>query len=170
MNDNLLYNETLRTVLPSIEYAKYRIYKDKNDYFAYNLGIIENISEEQELEMKVLSLLEQLGYSFDEFGTFFYKNIIVKVIKELNYIDMKKVSINEGNLISKLKNHYSKFYIDIAEKDLNINIEIFHSSIEQAISKIDNSKVNYTLMKKVYKNNYKDIDYREQAIVFGKII
>ena len=55
------------------------------------------LSDDQLEEMQVLSILDNLGYSLDEMGTYLYKEVIVTAYNEIN---------DRPNLSGDLRNEY----------------------------------------------------------------
>ena len=56
--------------------SKYKDYKKK-------MMPIEKLSQREKKEVETLKILEELGYSLEETGTYFYKDVIVQAIEQL---------------------------------------------------------------------------------------
>lgn len=165
-----LYEKEKKTLIShGVDYAMYDTHKDKEDYDLYKTGELVEISSDKKLEMKVLSLLEQLGYPMHEIGTYFYKNMITKVLKKLSVIEEKDPLINK-ELKSQLEDTYSQFYVDVARNDLDIGVTSFHMYIMHAIANIDYSKADPELLIKIYSNFPEDMNHGEQAFALASFL
>lgn len=164
-NNNSSYDECLKVLLYGIDYAKYKTYVDKNIYYAYKVGLINEVTEKQLQDITVLSLLEDIGYSMIELGTYFYKDVILKVIETLNNSNNIEETIKE--LLSQLSDSNSQFHANIAKNDFDMDAKIFYNYIQKSISKIDNTKIKEE--HKLRFNN-KNAIYEERTISLGMYI
>lgn len=98
-------------------------------YFIYKYGSTSNMSEQEQKEMDVLEVLEQLGFPMDKTGTYFYKEIIMKTMEELEMVETKE---EERDLKTAMGNSYSQFYFDIARNNIDIGLKSFHGCIQLA--------------------------------------
>jgi len=103
--------------------------KSAEKYFLYKYGSSLNMSEHEQQEMNVLEVLEQLGFPMNQTGTYFYKEIIIKTMEELEMVETKE---DESALKTAMGNSYSQFYFDIARNNLDIGLKSFHSCINLA--------------------------------------
>ena len=173
----MLNQEYLECILNPESESKFYQSKDLVDYSKYKKGepyYDENISpelkEEYEIDMKILSLLENLGYPMDELGTFLYKELIHELCREIKGMtkreDMKKCD----DLISELGKPFSRIYHLVAREYLEIGIKSFHLNVESALDKIDSSKVDELLALRVYGSNPEQLDYGKQALLYAGYI
>lgn len=157
-------------ILSSSNYAVYNFCLDKDDYTKYKQGNLKTITEERKIEMEILQLLENLGFPMNELGTYLYKNMVFKIVKQLKESSDKLELINLKDILLKLKNAFSQFYVDVAKHDLDMGIKTFHKHIENALEKIDYSKANPLILKRIYSKIHHDIDYGELAFILGMYI
>lgn len=157
-------------LLYGLSYALYEIKDDTLDLEKYKQGILKDVSLERIQEMKILVLLEKLGYSLNEIGTYLYKHMILKIVKYLNK-DITSQNITEyKKLLLDLKDCYSNFYLETARFDLDMGIKTFHQNVIEAISKIDYDKIDLEVYNKIFGNIDSELDYGEQAFILGSYI
>lgn len=139
-------------------------------YLAYKENGFEELSEEQELEMKTLEFLKNLGYDLEEIGTYLYKEVIIKVANHLS--NEKKRNNLEfcRDLIATLQNAYSGFYFDLARNDRDIGTKTFHSYIDKAHEKRDMTKVSAELMVDIYEPCSRELNFGESAFLLGNYV
>lgn len=83
------------------------------------------LSEREKDEMNILYLLELLGFSKNETGTFLYKEMIVEASNEL-----KNAEKEEKQMIKSAMTYpYSQFYFNIARNNLDMGIKTFHQFV-----------------------------------------
>ena len=70
--------ENLLLIVNGVSYAMNEANEDKKKYSLFKQGYTQVFTEEENKNMQVLSILERLGYSLDELGTYLYKDVIVK--------------------------------------------------------------------------------------------
>lgn len=127
---------------------------EKYKELKYGYKSKENLSEEEQLEVDTLKVLESLGYPLEQTGTYFYKDIIVKAIKQLQESTSKE---SYQELIVALNNDYSQFYFDIARNGYDVGLKTFHSciNISHQAKKIQNTSLQQRLGLDDPKMNYK---------------
>ncbi len=138
--------ERYKKMIPYLQNASYAFYSASNDrdsYIDYKMGRIDKLTNSTLIELKVLELLEKLGYSMDEVGTYFYKDLILEVYRNLKEKD-------KTNLEETLIDKFSQLYYYIATEDKEIGIKSFHSYIEKAVDEIDSSSTDKELKEKIY--------------------
>lgn len=99
------------------------------NYYVYKYASALKVSEPEQQEMNVLEVLEQLGFPMDKTGTYFYKEIIMKTMEELEMVETKE---EERDLKTAMENSYSQFYFDIARNNIDIGLKSFHGCIQLA--------------------------------------
>lgn len=84
------------------------------------------------IEMEVLELLEGLGFPMDEIGTYFYKDLIARIVAILvgDLADRPQIE-------AALEDPYSQLYFDVARNELDIGIKSFKEFVSLAFAKID---------------------------------
>ena len=125
---------------------------DKKVYEKSKQESLEDISITKKRTLKILSLLEKLGYPMNELGTYFYERLILSVYENLIEIIDKEDIQKYEQLVSELNDNYSSFYLWLARDDLEIGIKSFHFYIEKAISKANNH-LNDELISDIYDQN-----------------
>lgn len=150
--------------LHGLDYVVAFTYQDSLDYKLYQESKLEEVTESKELEMKTLGILEKLGFPMDEAGTYLYKNMILKVVEEMEN------GVNSNDLLLQMKQPYSQFYLDVARNDLDIGIKTFHGYINKALEKVDITKQDENLFVKIFGDVEENIDYGEQAFILGNYV
>jgi len=84
------------------------------------------------LDLKILDVLKTNGFSVDDMGTFFYKEVIKKAVFSL--MDCQQ-EMDITSLQQQIVSPYSLFYYDIITKFNGINLESFHAYIKEAVLK-----------------------------------
>ena len=169
-----LTKEELQKVFEDIRGNRYSIKQhlnDKKDYEEYINGQLENKTNERIAEMKIYDTLLALGFSFEDIGTFYYKELILEIAKSLDKQNTYGKEIcDEQTLREMLMNRYSSIYIEKAKYNLNISSDTFHRSIRDAISNIDITKVDKELLAEIFAGHENVTTYQEQALYIGKYI
>ena len=151
----------IKSVLNGTSYAVFSAKGDLKKYKKYISGK-GRFSEYELKEMEIISILERLGYSLDELGTYLYKEVIMYAHEEINSFDRRDVSKAE-NLLESMNDAFSSFYHIIAREDLELGIKSFHKFIGLAIDKIDNEKIDGKLAEKIFGKNPVESNYGVQA-------
>ncbi len=107
----------------------YGVDADWKKYLDYKKGVVQPISQKEILEMRILELLEDQGFSLKELGTYLYKDVVQNVIECLQDPNMK-IDI----LQQELSNRYSQFYFDISRNERDMGLKTFHFYIRLALS------------------------------------
>ena len=165
---NYTLEEKIALVLYGISGAMYEASSDMRKYLEYkelkkqipNSKLI--LSEDDQVDVDILQLLEDNGFSFDELGTFLYKDVIKNVILTLKKIknDDEKVELQH-----QLQNAYSQFYFDIARNDKDMGVKTFHAYIQNALSQIDYQDQSSCFIKNLC--TQQKINYGQLAFVIG---
>lgn len=148
-------------VLSDLYCARYWIKEQYKQYINYK----EHKSENNK-EMETLYLLEELGYPIDEMGTYFYKDMILKIV---GYLENSSNKYEE--LLDELGNHYSNFYFDLARNELDVGIKTFHEVLESQILNIDHSNANPERFDEIFGNMaINNLGYEEKAFIISTYI
>ncbi|HIR48870.1 MAG TPA: hypothetical protein IAB35_02725 [Candidatus Faecimonas gallistercoris] len=134
---------------------KYQYYK--------NGWLNEKLSEKEQLEVDVLNVLEKLGYSMQETGTYFYKDVIVKATKALQNSETNQEYMN---LITEMNNNYSQFYFDIARNGYDIGLKTFHKCIELSHQNRNSNLLNINLQQEIGLNEIIK-NYKQEALLIA---
>lgn len=157
-------NEQLNMFMLSDLYcASYSIREEYKQYIDYKT----NMSEYNK-EMETLYLLEELGYPIKKIGTYFYKEMIIKIVQYLENIE-NEVGFNKYNkLLDELDNHYSNFYFDVARNELDIGTKTFHEVLKNQISNINHNNANPEKFDEVFGSiEINNLGYEEKAFVIS---
>lgn len=119
--------------------------------------------EELTLENKIILLLEKLGYSIDELGTYYIRDVIIRMMEILK-------SENFELLIQQLVNPFSQFYFDIARNDKDIGVKTLHAFIMRAHEKILSNQLDLNLVELIFGDKREHLDYKEEIYFIAKYI
>lgn len=153
----------------NIQYLNFmvnNIYGEKKAYKAYKRGEKHDDAISLE-ELEVIAILEEMGFSLDYIGTYFYKELIMAILNQLKGVPVRFEVLSEEELTEQLNNPFSQFYFDIARNDLDIGIKTFHAAISKAIEEIDNDK-NSSLYKEIFGDNGEFTEYGLNALDIAK--
>ena len=70
--------EQITMFLQGTSYPMFVANMDRENYEIFRSNQVDDFSENTIRDMNVLSVLERLGYSLDELGTYLYKDVIVE--------------------------------------------------------------------------------------------
>lgn len=132
-----------------------------SEYYYEKMIYLEN-KDLNNKEHYILDLLEKLGFSINEVGTFLYKKLILSLCDVIEYMSTNEIK-------ELLKNPYSQLYFDVARNDLDMGCLSFHSYIEHAIS-VCNDKMKKSDAFKLLKYNFNNLSYGEAALFLAKFI
>lgn len=155
--------EKLNMLIDGTSYAMFEAHLDKKAYEKSKKGELEEISEIQERDIKILRILEGLGYPMDELGTYLYKDVIAEAYEKVKDVSSRRDMDKCRELMASLNDAYSDFYLWIARDDKEMGVKSFHFYIGEAISKIDDNSINKELAIKVFGSNPEDLNYGLQA-------
>lgn len=151
-------------VMSDLYCACYWVKEQYKDYLNYKENKLEDISNNKKKEMEILNLLEQLGYPIEKVGTYFYKDMILKIVEYLENLEEVNGFKKYNKLLDELENHYSHFYFDLARNELDIGIKTFHEVLENQISIVDHSTANKEMFNKVFgTEEINNLGYEEKA-------
>ena len=125
-----------------------------------------DLTEEDQKEINTLSILENLGYPMTETGTYFYKNVIIRAMDELQQI---KTEQDYVDLMSTMANNYSQFYFDIARNEYDIGLTTFHSCIHIVNQHKNGHQTNEKLQKEIGLTDFV-VDYKGEALLIANYI
>lgn len=155
--------EKLNMLIDGTSYAMFEAHLDKEAYEKSKKGELEEISEIQERDIKILRILEGLGYPMDELGTYLYKDVIAEAYEKVKDVSSGRDMDKCRELMASLNDAYSDFYRWIARDDKEMGVKSFHFYIGEAISKIDDNSIDKELAIKVFGSNPEDLNYGLQA-------
>ena len=137
--------------------SKYKDYKKK-------MMPIEKLSQREKKEVETLKILEELGYSLEETGTYFYKDVIVKTIEQLQ-VSSSEESYQE--LITDLNNDFSQFYFDIARNGYDVGLKTFHGCINMSR---ETKNIQNTLLQERIGIEEANMNYKQEALLIANHI
>lgn len=91
------------------------------------------LTDEEQKQVKFLSIVDKLGYSMDYPGTHLYKDVIVAAYDDISKYSSEDAEERAATLLSELKDKYSSFYIAIAHDDYEIGNTVFFNYIQAAV-------------------------------------
>ncbi len=142
-----------------VEFSSCGASHDKDIYLKYHDSLREDVPEVYDQTIRVLNILNRLGFPMELVGTYLYKMVIDRIIKRL-----KKGE--DIHLIDELKSMYSQFYFDIARNDLDIGTKTFYRFIRESLDKTD---LNQELLEDILEGN-EFVDFQELSYYIGKYI
>jgi len=165
-------DEQLTMFAMSDLYCAYLGIKEQyEDYLEYKKNKLESISDVKKKEMETLNLLEQLGYSIEIVGTYFYKDMILKIVEYLENIETELGFKKHHKLLDEISEHYSNFYFDLARNELDVGIKTFHKVLKSNISDIDHKEANEEVFVDVFgTKEINNLGYEEKALVIASYI
>ena len=171
-------------------------YPERKEYLNYKSNSLKNINFSNKLKYKILEILEQLGFSPDSLGFYYYKDVIVRIIKRLEWLDtdgyyfilgetnpelLEKLSTSQLEIYIKqnlngyleylkeeLNNPYSQFYFDIARNDNDISTKRFHEYIRKCFEEFDFEKNSLSLNYQNHENA--KVNYGEFAFLIAEYV
>ena len=142
-------NKELIRVLQGTSFAIYSAKKDKEKYESYKKEELKNINEETRRELKILDILERLGYPMNELGTYLYKDLINEVCDEMKDVSTRRDIDKCRILLQELTDIYSNLYHYIAREWKEMGIKTFHLYIGQATERIDKEQMRQAIEKTI---------------------
>ena len=86
-----------------------------------------------ELDIEVLTYLENSGYSMDLMGTYYFKDMVITIMEKI--VSFSSLDGEEyNNLMNEINNPYSQFYLDLARNRYDLGINTFNEYIRKAIN------------------------------------
>ena len=108
-------------------------YNDKNKYYDYKNNGVNDFNEDEKLGIRILEVLEKIGFPMEYLGTYLYKDIVRNIVKMLLQIT-KESEVSDLN--EQLNKPYSQFYFDISRNDRGMGLTTFHVFINDVISQL----------------------------------
>lgn len=191
--DYCIRNNCIKDILFNADNIEFSSYEERKKYLEYKDGLLGIIDSDLELKFNILSLLEEMGFSINRLGTYFYRDIVFKLVKELKWLDgdsyifiVNQIRNNNMNgddvviedvlrqhkekLLKELVEPYSQFYFDIARNDNDIGTKTFHAYIQNSFEKLDREKEKYGLLIEFANNNGNKLNYGQLAFVIASYI
>ena len=158
-------------IISDLYCACFSIREQYKQYLNYKENKLNDISEDKKKEMETLNLLEELGYSIEKVGTYFYKDMILKIVEYLENLEEVNGFKKYNKLLEELANHYSNFYFDLARNDLDVGIKTFHEILKNQISSIDHNNANEEKFHEVFgTKEINNLDYVEKAFIISSYL
>lgn len=168
--NQLSIEDRLNYVLSGVDFAYFVASKDAIHYNLYRNDRNSITDENTQLSMRILSLLDRLGYDMDELGTYLYKELIQKIIARIKNVNTFEEIQECKKYLLDLKNEYSDIYHSLAREELDIGVKSFHEYIKRAHEKIDYSLSDKKLLSEIYSRCGYNMNYGEQAFVLASYI
>lgn len=128
------------------------------------------LTEEEQMSMDTLDLLESLGYPMDEFGTYLYKDVIMSIRQKLGNIQTRSDIKDSKNILEEAKSPYSQLYFNLARNERDIGVKEYHRIMLNSFKKIDYEKASSEVLYKVYGNIPFGMDYGENAFTLATFL
>lgn len=160
--------EYITSFLPTQSFFGFCANLDATYYRDYFSGKKEGNHKDKK-DIEVLEMLKELGFSMEEPGTYFYKDVVMKAA-EMQSDCMLETDSNLAQLSHLLSDPYSQFYFDLARNERDMGIKTFHSHIAKAMSKTQFSHVNPSLWKDVYGTSMKNSGFVETTLLLSSYI
>ena len=161
--DKFSKEQNLNMILSGSSLAMFCANKAKEKYSKYLNGQSENFSENEIRDMRLLNLLDRLGFNLDELGTYLYKDLVAEIYEQIKDASNRRDMDKCRALMLELSNAYSNIYHYVARECNEIGVKSFHLYIEKAIENIDEEKVDVALAHKVYGDNPEEQNYGLEA-------
>lgn len=139
------------------------IISERNLYANYKAHKNPHSMNQTEKHMQVLELLERLGFPMAEVGTYYYKDLIIKIITLLDD-DLA----SEDQIADLLEQPYSQLYFDVARNELDVGIKSFNEYVLFAFDGIDIDKADSELLERVVKKMDSAISNRQLPLILAQ--
>ena len=140
----------------------------KQSYMKYKFENVRPVDAVYATEMEILSLLDRLGFPMYEMGTYMYMKLIFNVADKMKVIDADD---NDSclELMAQVSEIHSLVYRDTCSK-LDADLGLFHREINRAISLIDESMIDESLLNLVCSENENGLHYGELAFSLSLVV
>ncbi len=139
------------------------IISERNLYANYKSGKGPIVMSETQRHMKVLDLLERLGFPMAEVGTYYYKDLIMKIVTLL-----EEDLASEEQIVELLEQPYSQLYFDLARNELDVGIKSFNEYVTLAFEGIDIEKADSELLQRVVEKMDSAISNRQLPLILAQ--
>lgn len=160
------YRDDLLNVLDGTSLAKTIAKDDKDKYDKYKKGAFVSDKKYDYKNMYILSLLEGLGFSMDELGTYLYKELILEVEEQLEKSSGESSIESYKKLYDQLNNINSNLYAWVYSDYLEMGKKTYMAYLNRAFEKIDLSKVDKNIQMSLF-GNEEQSDYAYETIQLG---
>lgn len=160
------YRDDLLNVLDGTSLAKTIAKDDKDKYDKYKKGAFVSDKKYDYKNMYILSLLESLGFSMDELGTYLYKELILEVEEQLEMSSGESSIESYKKLYDQLNNINSNLYAWVYSDYLEMGKKTYMAYLNKAFEKIDLSKVDKNIQMSLF-GNEEQSDYAYETIQLG---
>lgn len=117
---------------------------DRERYRFFKEGKLTSFDYGNDVGFNILMILEKLGFSVDEIGTYTYKDLIKEVIYMIND------NVDEKEIVNNLMNTYSQLYVEVARNTGTCaGAKTLHNYIDEAFSNRDMDKVDKRLQSNI---------------------
>lgn len=166
------FEEQMQMLLNGTDFATYLANSDIKKYAKFKSGEEQDLSKEDSMSMKILSILERLGYPMDELGTYLYKEMIAELCNSLVGVSSRREIDKCRTLLAQVNDAFSQFYINVARENLDIGLQSFHLYIQKAIEKINAEQIDLSLSYEIFDANpgeqtYANIAFQIAAYILG---
>lgn len=135
---------------------------DRDKYLSFKKGKLISFNYGNDIGFNIMMILEKLGFSIDDLGTYAFKNLIKKLVYMIND------GIDEDTIIKSLMKAYSQLYLDVAY-DTDVGTQTFHNYIETAFMNRNLDKFDEDLAFDIF-DNYQGVNHGIDAYMIAKYV
>lgn len=122
---------------------------DRERYNKYKTTGTKPIDKYEIDAMEIISILERLGFSLDEVGTYLYKELIMSIYLEIKNSDELTESIEDmGNRLTNKLTH----------NVLEMKKDLYEELVKESIDSINGTDIDIELSEKVFKDSIYNIN------------
>lgn len=120
---------------------------DKERYINYKYNNAKPSDKYEKDAMEIISILERLGFSLDEVGTYLYKELIVSIYQEIK--SDEEITESREEMLNRL---IKKLVYNILE----ITKDQYEEFVKESIDSIDGNDIDIELSDKIFKDSIYD--------------
>lgn len=159
---NITDSSSFMFVNGSANFSPYFI-NERNAYTNYKQNKNFFVMPKSQEHMQILEMLEQLGFSMAEVGTYYFKELIIRIVELLN-----QGLLSEDQISDFLEQPFSQLYFDVARNDLDIGIKSFNEYVNFAFGEIDINNANQELLDKIIEKMDTAVSNRQLPLVIAQ--
>lgn len=122
---------------------------DRERYNKFKTTGTKPIDKYEKDAMEIISILERLGFSLDEIGTYLYKELIMSMYQEIK---------NNEEITEKIDDMGERLTKKLTHDLLEMERDLYEELVKESIDSIDGSNVDIELSEKVFKDSIYNIN------------
>lgn len=122
---------------------------DRERYINYKSTNTKPIDKYECDAMEIISILERLGFSLNEVGTYLYKELIMYIYEEIK---------NGEEITEEVDEMCNRFIKKLSLNVLEMTIDQYKEVVKESIDCIDGENADIELSTKIFKDSIYDID------------